>query len=115
MATTGKKGTASSPRLKARLTALEKQAAERGLHVHYDLLEAAGLKLKDGICKIREEYHIFIDRRKPDADKIEKLEDFLGQPPPRDIPEHAESSVPGEEVPAVEEGRAAPSPGGGDP
>ena len=95
-----RKKRASDPVLQERLTALEQQAAARGMHIHYDLLEAAGLRLKDGICRIGSEVHIFIDRRKSDAQRIERLEDLLGQPPPSDVPEHDGNPASGEEAPA---------------
>lgn len=76
-----------TPAQEARLEALVARAAQQGLQVHFDLLEAAGLKLKDGICRINGRYHIFIDRRKSPADKIEVLETFLNQPLPKDVPE----------------------------
>ena len=56
------------------------------IRVHYDLLEAAGLKLKGGMCKVNGERHIFVDRRKSIADRIEILRDLLNYPLPRDIP-----------------------------
>ena len=72
--------------LQIRLAALEEQAAKRQIHVHYDLLEAAGLTLKGGICKINGEYHLFVDRRKSIADKIDILQDHLNQPHIEDTP-----------------------------
>jgi hypothetical protein len=78
----------SSRDLQDKLTALEEKAAQKGIQIHYDLLEAAGLKLKGGICKIRGEHHLFIDRRKSAADKIETLRDFIDHPLPEDIPEN---------------------------
>ena len=36
--------------LRNRLSELEERAAQKGIVIHYDLLEAAGLKLKGGIC-----------------------------------------------------------------
>jgi hypothetical protein len=65
--------------LQGRLTELEERAAKREIHVHYDMLEAAGLKLKDGICKINGEYHIFIEKRKPATEKIDILEACLNK------------------------------------
>ncbi|MEE9418855.1 MAG: hypothetical protein V3W43_05225 [Desulfatiglandaceae bacterium] len=85
MKSTKKKG-GDSPELKDRLSELEQKLVQRGIHLHYDLLEAAGLKLKDGICQIRGEYHLFVDRRKSSADKIEILQDYLNHPLPDDIP-----------------------------
>ena len=72
--------------LQERLSELEEQAAQRQIHVHYDLLEAAGLKLKGGICKINGEYHLFVDRRKSIADKIDILQDHLNHTKSEDIP-----------------------------
>ncbi len=82
--------------LQKKLTELEEQLTQKGLQVHYDLLEAAGLKLKGGICKIMGEYHLFIDRRKSAADKIEILQEHIDQPFPEDIPENAPEDVPEE-------------------
>ncbi len=78
----------SSRDLQDRLAALEEKASQKGIQVHYDLLEAAGLKLKGGICKIRGEHHLFIDRRTSAADKVETLQDFIDHPLPEDIPEN---------------------------
>ena len=66
-----KKKNPPSPALQNRLSELEEKAAQKGIHIHYDLLEAAGLKLKGGICKINGEYHIFVDKRKSFADRID--------------------------------------------
>jgi len=70
----------SSPALEKQLLEIENQAAEKNIHIHYDRLEAAGLKLKDGMCKLDGEYHIFVDRRKSVADKIDIIQAFLDQP-----------------------------------
>jgi len=72
--------------LQDRLSELEEQAVQRQIHVHYDLLEAAGLKLKGGICKINGEYHLFVDRRKSISDKIDILQDYLDRANSEDIP-----------------------------
>ena len=77
-----KKKKSSSPSLQNRLSELEEKVAQMGVLIHYDLLEAAGLKLKGGICKINGDYHIFFDRRKSTADKIDFLEDCLNHPLP---------------------------------
>ncbi|MCP4666426.1 MAG: hypothetical protein GY849_08660 [Deltaproteobacteria bacterium] len=81
-----KKKKALSPALQEQLSVLEEKVAQRGIQIHYDLLEAAGLKLKDGICKINGEYHAYVDRRKSIADKIDILEDYLHHPLPDDAP-----------------------------
>ncbi|HBF42524.1 MAG TPA: hypothetical protein DDW42_02625 [Desulfobacteraceae bacterium] len=74
----GKK--ASSPGLQKQLSELEEEATQRGIHIHYDLLEAAGIRLKDGICKINGEYHFFIERRKSTTEKMEILQGYLSNP-----------------------------------
>lgn len=72
-----KKGTPPSPALLQELTALESAAAARGIHVHYDRLEAAGLRLNGGLCELNGEYHLYIEKRKSVADKIEFLKTQL--------------------------------------
>ena len=59
------------------LTALESAAATRGIHVHYDRLEAAGLRLNGGLCEFNGEHHLYIEKRKSVADKIEFLKTHL--------------------------------------
>jgi hypothetical protein len=86
----------SSQALQDKLTELEEKAAKVGIQIHYDLLEAAGLKLKGGVCKIRGEYHLFIDKRKSTAEKIEALQDYIDHPLPEDIPENITDAVPEE-------------------
>jgi len=81
-----KKKKTASPALQDKLSELEEKAAQRGIIIHFDLLEAAGLKLKGGICKIKDEYHLFVDKRKSTADKIDILQDYLNHPLPIDIP-----------------------------
>ncbi len=79
-----KKGKAPSRVLLQELTALESAAAARGIHVHYDRLEAAGLRLNSGLCALNGEYHLFIEKRKSVRDKIEflktQLEKTLSEP-----------------------------------
>jgi hypothetical protein len=75
-----KKQKTPSPALQKRLAELEDMATAKGIQLHYDLLEAAGLRLKGGICTIRGEYHMFVDKRKSTADIIEFLQDHLTQP-----------------------------------
>ena len=81
------------PALQAKLSELEEKAIQKGFRVHYDLLEAAGLKLKGGLCKIKGEYHLFIDKRKSAADKIEVLEDYLTQALPEGIPDNVLENI----------------------
>ena len=81
-----KRGSSTSPALQDRLAELENTASKKGIQVHYDRLEAAGLKLKGGICSVKGNYHIFVDKRKSTADKIDFLENHLNNPIPKDTP-----------------------------
>jgi hypothetical protein len=85
-----KKAKAKIPvHLVARLNELESRAAEIGLEVHYDLMEAAGLKLNGGLCRIQGKPHLFIDRRASAAERIAAIESSLEQIP---------SEIPGDTV-----------------
>jgi hypothetical protein len=81
-----KRGKSPSPALQDRLAELEDTASKKGIQVHYDRLEAAGLKLKGGICSVKGDYHIFVDKRKSTADKIDCLQNHLSNPIPKDTP-----------------------------
>lgn len=63
--------------LEKQLSELENRAAEMGIQIHYDRLEAAGLKLKGGICKVDGTYHIFVDRRKSTEEKVDSIREVL--------------------------------------
>lgn len=82
-----KQGHSIPENIQTRLTLLEATAARRGIQVHYDRLEVAGLKLKGGGCQIRGEYHLFIDRRKSPAERLSLLETYLEDFPSKEIPE----------------------------
>ncbi len=88
-----KKQRSPSPALQKRLAEMEDMAAAKRIQIHYDLLEAAGLRLKGGLCTIRGEYHLFVDKRKSTADIIEFLQDHLTQPLPKDVPELTEDTI----------------------
>jgi hypothetical protein len=62
-----------------RLNDLESRAADIGLTVHYDLMEAAGLKLNGGLCRIRGKLHLFIDRRASAVERIAAIESSIEQ------------------------------------
>ena len=96
--------------LQNKLSELEEKLGKRGLQIHYDLLEAAGLKLKGGICKIKGEYHLFIDRRTSTADKIETLEDYIDQPFPENIPENDLENIHEENAVADDQDDKEPTP-----
>ena len=74
-----RKGQSVSPSLQRRLSELEGEVSKRGVQIHYDRLEAAGLKLRGGVCRVRGEYHLYLDRRKPASEKIEILLESLDQ------------------------------------
>ncbi|MCF8129896.1 MAG: hypothetical protein K9N10_15405 [Deltaproteobacteria bacterium] len=78
-----KKGKAASPALLRELATLEGAAAARGIQVHYDRMEAAGLRLNGGLCTFNGEYHLFVEKRKSLFDKIEFLKEQLEKPLPR--------------------------------
>lgn len=63
--------------VQARLTQLESRALREGIRIHYEVLEAAGIKLRGGLCRINGEYHLFIDKRKSPSDRIELIENEL--------------------------------------
>jgi len=88
-----KKQRSPSPALQKRLAEMEDMAAAKRIQIHYDLLEAAGLRLKGGLCTIRGEYHLFVDKRKSTADIIEFLQDHLTQPLPNNVPELTEDTI----------------------
>jgi hypothetical protein len=94
-----KRKTTISPTLLNKISELEQRALSQGIEVHYDLMEAAGLKLKGGLCKIKGEYHLFIDRRKSAADKIEILQDYVDNPLPKDVPENVIEDAPEDKIP----------------
>lgn len=78
-------------KIRNKLSELEERAVHKGIRIHYDLLEAAGLKLNGGICKINGARHIFVDRRKSNSDKIDILQNCLNQAFPEDILNSQES------------------------
>ncbi len=78
------------------MSELEDKALGKGIRIHYDLLEAAGLKLRDGLCRIRGEYHLFIDRRKSPAARIETIREYVDHPFPENIPENFPAQSPEE-------------------
>jgi hypothetical protein len=85
-----KKKDSSLADLQNQLSELEAKLAHRGICVHYDRLEAAGFKIKGGLCKIKGEYHLFVDKRMSETEKIEILGDCVNRPLTSDIPELGE-------------------------
>ena len=74
-----RKGQSVSSSVQRRLSELEDEVSKRGVRIHYDRLEAAGLKLRGGVCKVRGAYHLYLDRRKPASEKIDILLESLEQ------------------------------------
>ncbi|RLB43187.1 MAG: hypothetical protein DRH12_03660 [Deltaproteobacteria bacterium] len=68
------------------LRELEQRVAQKGIQIHYDKLETAGLKLKGGLCKVKGEIHLYVDKRKSIEEKIAILTDCCIAPL-GDIPE----------------------------
>ncbi len=66
--------------LELKLKELENQLLQKGIQVHYERLEAAGLKLKGGICKVKGAPHLFIDKREPISEKVRILKEYLANP-----------------------------------
>ena len=62
------------------LRELEEKVSQKGIQIHYDKLETAGLKLKGGLCKVRGKLHLYIDRRKSIDEKIALLRDYYMEP-----------------------------------
>ena len=65
--------------MELKLLELENQLMQKGVQVRYERLEAAGLKLKGGICRVKGESHLFVDKREPLAEKIRILKDYLAK------------------------------------
>ncbi len=77
-----KKGKAPSQALLRELASLEDAAEAMGIQVHYDRMEAAGLRLNGGLCALNGEYHLFVEKRKSVVDKIEFIREQLEKPLP---------------------------------
>lgn len=69
-----------------RLKALEAELEARGMQVHYDLLECAGLRLEGGVCRHGGACHLYVDRRKTTAERIRLLEQHLARPSAAEAP-----------------------------
>ncbi len=65
--------------LEAKLEHLKTKAKQLGVDIHFDKLEAAGLRLKDGDCLIKGQRHIFIDKRRPLEEQVLLLNELLGE------------------------------------
>ncbi|MCB2189570.1 MAG: hypothetical protein KQJ78_24395 [Deltaproteobacteria bacterium] len=68
---------ARRPSVKARLQELEAELKARGVQLSYEKLHFAGLMLKGGLCWFKDGYHIFVDRRKTPAERLDSLEAAL--------------------------------------
>ncbi len=62
-----------------RLRELEREIKRRGVHLAYERLQFAGLRLNSGMCLFKGEYYLFVDLRKSNAARIELLEGALAE------------------------------------
>jgi hypothetical protein len=56
---------------------LEKAAEQIGVRVRYEALAAGGLVGSGGVCKVRGEWWVIIDKKASSADKVAILTDAL--------------------------------------
>jgi hypothetical protein len=78
--------------LQDRLSGIENEIALRGIKLHYDRLEAAGLTLKGGLCRANGEYHLYVDKRKSTSEKIDILLETLASLPEGELPEQEDTT-----------------------
>ena len=65
--------------LTERQKSLEARIKGRGVHLGYEKLQFAGLRLKSGLCLFKGRYHLYIDRYKNTAAKVEMLQNALAE------------------------------------
>ena len=58
---------------------LEAEIKARGVHLGYERLQFAGLRLKSGLCLFKGRYHLYIDRYKNTAARVEVLKNALAE------------------------------------
>ena len=68
---------ARKSKIEARLRELEREIRERGVHLAYERLQFAGLRLQSGLCWFKGRYYLFVDRYKKPRQRIELLEGAL--------------------------------------
>jgi hypothetical protein len=59
--------------------AFERAAAELGVTVRYEALAPSGLSTGGGLCKVRGEWWVVIDKKTPPADRAVILADALAR------------------------------------
>ena len=68
-----------SPSLLKQLSKLEEKIQAKGIKIRYEKLEAGGFKPKSGLCKVKGEVYLFIDKRKSPQERKEILLDYANQ------------------------------------
>gem|GEM_PF-1481018 len=80
-----------SPALLDELSQVEQEIQAKGIKIRYERLEAGGLKLKSGLCRVKGQVYLFIDKRKSPQERLEILLDYALQDIPlRNIAEQIE-------------------------
>jgi hypothetical protein len=59
--------------------AFERAASELGVKVRYEALTPSGLSTGGGLCKVRGEWWVMIDKKTPPADRAAILADALSR------------------------------------
>jgi hypothetical protein len=59
--------------------AFERAAGELGVKVRYEALGPSGLSTSGGLCKVRGEWWVMIDKKTPPADRAAILADALAR------------------------------------
>ena len=59
--------------------ALEQAASQLGVVVRYESLAASGVSSSGGLCKVRGEWWVMIDKKTPPADRAAILADALAR------------------------------------
>lgn len=59
------------------LAQLENQIRGRGVHLAYEKLQFAGLKLNSGLCWFKGRYYLFVDRYKKVGERVDLIKAAL--------------------------------------
>ncbi len=60
------------------LALLEETVQRLGISVRYERLDGPGIQVRDGLCRIREQNVLFIDKRHPPHERIRILAEIIG-------------------------------------
>ncbi len=67
--------------IRKQLEGIEEELQRRGVKVRYERLEASGLKLRSGLCKVKGQVYLFVDKRKPLSEMKEIMKECLEELP----------------------------------